>query len=268
MLLTIVTINYNNVKGLELTLSSVFSQSQQDFEWIVIDGGSSDGSKELIEANANKFSYWVSEADNGIYHAMNKGILKAKGDYILCLNSGDSLYNNLVLEKVLPHLSGNIDILYGNADCVNFCDQSDHIWYLPKILNFEYFTRGALCHQSTFLRRDLFSRVGLYDESFRIASDWYFTLKAITYFSATHRYIDLIICTYDKSGISATQLNLANKERYEILTNDFSFFKNQHQKFGLKQLTLKKLIKFLLPYGLVRFIQKKKAIKTYWDFQE
>ena len=93
MKLSIITINYNNREGLKRTIESVVNQTFTDFEWILIDGGSTDGSKELIEQYSNRFSYWVSEPDNGIYNAMNKGLRAAKGDYLQFLNSGDRLYN-------------------------------------------------------------------------------------------------------------------------------------------------------------------------------
>ena len=89
MKLSIITINYNNREGLKKTINSVINQTFRDFEYILIDGGSEDGSKEIILQHEAQFSYWRSEKDHGIYNAMNKGILAAKGDYLLFLNSGD-----------------------------------------------------------------------------------------------------------------------------------------------------------------------------------
>ena len=97
--LSIITINLNNCAGLQKTLDSVFAQTFTDYEYLVIDGGSTDGSAELIKKQENKFVYCVSEKDNGIYHAMNKGIRKATGDYLLFLNSGDYLVNDEVLSN-------------------------------------------------------------------------------------------------------------------------------------------------------------------------
>ena len=113
MKLSIITVNLNNCDGLQKTIDSVVSQTFKDFEWIVIDGGSTDGSKELIEQYADHFTYWVSEPDKGIYNAMNKGIRVAKGDYLQFLNSGDYLYDRTTLEKcLLPQ--NNADVIYGN----------------------------------------------------------------------------------------------------------------------------------------------------------
>ena len=98
--LSIITVNLNNKAGLQKTIESVFSQTFTDYEYLVIDGGSEDGSKELIKKYENKFVYWVSEKDKGIFNAMNKGILKASGEYLLFLNSGDYFYDSAVLDDV------------------------------------------------------------------------------------------------------------------------------------------------------------------------
>ena len=97
-LISIITVNFNDKIGLERTLESVFSQNFRNFEYLVIDGGSNDGSKELLEKNSEKINYWVSEPDKGIYNAMNKGISFAKGEYLIFLNSGDHLKNENSLE--------------------------------------------------------------------------------------------------------------------------------------------------------------------------
>ena len=112
MKLSIITINYNNLSGLKRTIDSVFKQSFQDYEWIVIDGGSTDGCKELIEQNQEHFAFWCSEHDNGIYNAINKGLAHATGDYVQFLNSGDWLYENNTLEKVFTHIDDQYDIYY------------------------------------------------------------------------------------------------------------------------------------------------------------
>ena len=102
MKLSIITINYNNLAGLQKTMESVFSQTCKDFEYIVIDGASTDGSAEYIRAHADQLTYWVSEKDTGIYNAMNKGVRAAKGEYLLMLNSGDFLVDDRVIERILP----------------------------------------------------------------------------------------------------------------------------------------------------------------------
>ena len=93
MLFSIITINYNNSEGLRQTIDSVVSQTYHEYEYIVIDGGSTDGSVDIIGFFSDKVDYWVSEKDRGIYHAMNKGVAQAHGDYCIFMNSGDSFYN-------------------------------------------------------------------------------------------------------------------------------------------------------------------------------
>ena len=113
MRLSVITINMNNRKGLERTIKSVVCQIFADFEYIVIDGASVDGSADVIREYADKIHYWISEPDTGIYNAMNKGILQAKGDYCLFLNSGDALYTTTVLEEVFNQ-NFSEDIIIGN----------------------------------------------------------------------------------------------------------------------------------------------------------
>ena len=110
---SIITINFNNSKGLERTFKSVFEQTFQNFEYIVIDGQSIDGSKDLIKANSNKIAYWISEKDHGVYQAMNKGIQQASGEYVLFLNSGDHFTHERILEQTSKELDGT-GIVYGN----------------------------------------------------------------------------------------------------------------------------------------------------------
>ena len=135
--LTIITINYNNSKGLLKTFESIKNQTWLDFEYIVIDGGSTDGGKELIENN-KQINYWVSEKDSGVYNAMNKGIRAATGDYIIFMNSGDFFYDNDVLEKVAKHFDSNISILYGNTVYFND-DNYRRKETPPKKLSFGFF---------------------------------------------------------------------------------------------------------------------------------
>src|ERR1041384_6364869 len=113
MKLSIITVNYNNRTGLERTIKSVADQTQTDIEYLVIDGGSTDGSIELIKSFGPKITEWISENDTGIYEAMNKGIMRSSGEYLLFLNSGDYLYSNETIEQVQNNL-GSEDILYGN----------------------------------------------------------------------------------------------------------------------------------------------------------
>ena len=175
MKLSIITINYNNLEGLKRTYDSVVSQTCQDFEWIIIDGGSTDGSREFIEERQDKFAYWCSEPDKGIYNAMNKGIAKATGEYLQFLNSGDNLVDDKVIEEFLT-LDWNEDIISGDIIVDN--DETD-VRYNPDddVLDIDTMRRGCIYHPSSYIKKELFDNYGLYDEKLRIVSDWKFFLE-------------------------------------------------------------------------------------------
>lgn len=198
MKLSIITINYNNLAGLRKTMESVFAQSCQDFEYLVIDGASTDGSAEYVRAHADQLTYWVSEKDTGIYNAMNKGVMAAKGEYLLMLNSGDSLIDNQVVERILPELDGT-DIVQGNTVDGGKRNRG----YGKSDINFLDVQRGHFLHQASFCKRTLFDKFGFFDETYRYVSDTIFFIKTLGYGGATFRYVDIDIADFDLTGISS-----------------------------------------------------------------
>lgn len=214
MKLSIITVNYNNIDGLKKTMDSVISQSCHDYEWIVIDGGSTDGSKKLIEDNSRYMSYYVSEPDKGIYNAMNKGICQAHGEFLLFMNSGDCLYDEHVLEKSLPLLVAS-DVYVG--DIVNEKDNVRSLYKFPRELTpatiLYQMVFNLIPHQSSFIRRDLFKRYGLYREDLKIASDGYFFYKSVVLGGASMECIPLTIALFDSSGISSINNQKSMEER-------------------------------------------------------
>lgn len=198
MKLSIITINYNNRDGLRKTIESVVNQTYRDFEYVVIDGGSTDGSVEVIKEYADKIDYWVSEKDRGIYHAMNKGALAAHGEYTLFLNSGDWLVNDDVFQRLFS------EELY--ADIVSCSLLSDHgrVMPSPHRVTFEFFIRGTLPHPSTLIRRSLFTE-HLYDEKYRISADWEFFMYVLIKMNATYQSVPFPLSVFDTTGISSTQ---------------------------------------------------------------
>ncbi len=218
MKLSIITINYNNIEGLQKTIDSVVCQTWTDFEWIVIDGGSTDGSKELIEQYQQHFSYWCSEPDKGVYNAMNKGIDKAKGEYLLFLNSGDALYDKDVLQKV-DDLKLDADIITGQVERMD--NQQPLRVYDESILMQLY--RDTLNHQGTFIKRKLFDNLR-YDENYKIVSDWKFWLQTIICGNAIVEVINVFVAKQDVTGISSDfrYLHLDEKERKEVIESFFS----------------------------------------------
>lgn len=228
--LSIVTINYNNAKGLERTLNSVFSQTHPPSEFIIIDGGSTDESVHIIRRYTDKISYWISEPDNGIYAAQNKGLDKAKGDYVIFLNSGDALFDKDVLQKVFFHL-GQADIIYGDLQI----KEPARSWvkkYNEKI-TFGYFLGDTLPHQGSFIRRSLFDKTGLLDETLEICSDWKFFLEAICRHNATTYYLDFVVSKYDYTGISSHENNKSkiDAEKQAVLKRDFPRFYEEYLEY-------------------------------------
>ena len=248
MKISIITINYNNAAGLEKTLNSVFNQTYQSYEHIVIDGGSTDGSKHIIETYGNKLSYWVSEKDHGIYNAMNKGIAKASGDYLQFLNSGDYLLDNLTLEKIALYISkNNFDFYY--SDVIN--SKTNLIHNYPVKLTFKYFFEYTINHQSIFFKKELFDLFGTYNESFKIVSDWEFILKILFLHNRTYCHIKQPIIYFDYEGLSTSpkSVNLIQEERSIVLKQyfsnlipDFVFFK--YVETSKTWLILQKINKF------------------------
>jgi len=212
MKLSIITINLNNRNGLQKTINSVVAQSFRDFEWIVIDGGSTDGSRELIEQNAKRFVYWVSEPDKGIYNAMNKGMARATGDYLLFMNSGDWLCNETSLERCFAH-EFNADVMYG--DCFLHFSNHDVACRYPSPLTFEFLYNNCLSHSSSFIRREMLVEEG-YDENMRVASDYEFWLKLVSS-NGSFCHLDEFVSVYDASGISSTNHELLKVERERLL---------------------------------------------------
>lgn len=219
--LSIITINYNNNAGLIKTMQSVINQTCKQFEYIIIDGGSNDGSKETILQNTDHISYWVSEKDKGIYNAMNKGILAAKGEYILFLNSGDILNEKNVLQNCLPSLMQQTDFVYGNT----FFDKNGKQAFVnyPDKLSFSFFLTDSLCHQSTFIKKSLFDD-SLYNEDFKIISDWEFFVLKICKENKTYKHIPVTVSVFDVAGASAQQLAFNDRERNMVIEKHFPAF--------------------------------------------
>lgn len=221
MKLSIITINYNNKEGLEKTIESVMSQTWCDFEWIIIDGASTDGSKELIESlttnplTSNLISYWCSEPDKGIYNAMNKGIAHSKGDFLNFMNSGDGYYERDTLLKVSKYLDENIaNVFIGqsiihtpNGKKVQVCDASCQRY------DYFYFRETSIPHQATFYSKDIFLKFGLFNENLKICGDWEHAVRVIYFGKANTFYMPLEVCNFEMGGISSDLSSSGNMQR-------------------------------------------------------
>lgn len=215
MKFSIITVNYNNKDGLQRTIESVINQTFHDYEFIVIDGGSSDGSVDLLNKYNEHITYWVSEPDGGIYQGMNKGISKAKGDYLNFMNSGDCFYDKDVLKKVASY-GYHDDFIVGKDYHFNPQSGKSHVSIQPSRTTMILFFVATLDHQSSFIKRDLFNN-SPYDESRRLVSDWIFYLEKIVKEGKSVQFIPDIICRREEGGLSEQQYERNRKEINEYL---------------------------------------------------
>lgn len=217
MKISVITINYNNLEGLRKTMESVFAQSCRSFEYIVVDGGSSDGGAELIRENASRIDKWVSERDGGIYNAMNKGVKMASGEYCLFLNSGDVFHDCQVMHKVLQ-TPFNADIVFGRVENVRDGKVVKH--YVPedKITLMHIYETG-LHHAGSFIRTDLMEKYP-YNEKLKICSDREFFIRTLVVDNATFQNLPFVVCDFEVGGAS-DNLDLLKIESYLILSSLF-----------------------------------------------
>ena len=205
MKLSIIMVNLNNRDGLRRTLESVACQNFTDYEQIVIDGGSTDGSVEVLREYAGRLAYWVSEPDGGIYQGMNKGIRAARGEYCYFLNSGDTLISPDTLAKVFGDREPTEDILSGSV--VRELTPGDDLVRKGEIeVTMNRFYLRPIYHQATFIRRELFDRFGYYDEKLRIVGDWKFFIQAVVLGNCSFRTLEFVVSYFESNGISSRKM--------------------------------------------------------------
>lgn len=212
MKLSIITINYNNASGLLKTARSIASLTFNDYEWLVIDGGNIDSSLQIIKEYNHLISYSCSEPDNGIYNAMNKGITKSKGEYLIFMNSGDCFYSPDILDMVFLGKTDS-DILYGNILYV-YKDREE-LKKAPSELTLRFLYEYTIYHQASFIKRTLFIASEGYDEKLKIVSDWKMWLIWILQ-NRKFQYINKIICRFDAYGISTDNEAAVSTERIKV----------------------------------------------------
>jgi glycosyltransferase involved in cell wall biosynthesis len=215
MKISVVTVNYNNARGLERTIESVACQEGSDFEYIVVDGDSSDGSRAVIEARGKAITKAIIEKDSGPYEAMNKGAVLATGEYLLFLNSGDSLSRSDALSQAESRLGGK-DIYYGNA--VLSRRGEEWLQEYPDRVDMDYLLLHPLNHQNMFIKKSYLSGEGYYDERYRIVSDWGFMVRAFRGGSPAIEHIPLAFSKYRLDGLSSAR---ENRERILREKRDF-----------------------------------------------
>jgi len=245
--ISVITINLNNLSGLRRTVESVFLQDYPQIEYLIIDGGSKDGSVDYIKSNESKLTYWISEKDKGIYDAMNKGIIRAKGKYLLFLNSGDYFFSSKSLSSLIEN---NItkDIIYGNMGVEK--EGKIEVKKYPRLLTIDYFKNGTIPHPSSLIKRSLFEKFGNYNTNYKIISDWAFFLDAVIKSNVSYLYVDTNVSIFNLNGVSS------QPESYKIISEemDLHFLNNYYYHYLIKK------IKWASRYYPIRILQKIKLI--------
>jgi glycosyltransferase involved in cell wall biosynthesis len=255
---SIVTVNLNNAPGLEKTIESVIGQTYADIEYIVIDGASTDGSLDIIRKYELQISYWISEADRGVYNAMNKGIRVATGDYLLFLNSGDCLFANDVINQAMICANGE-SILYGNLVVQE--DYRSWVKTYPDMISLLYLIEDSLPHPSSFFKQGLFEQVGRYNENLRIVSDWEFYTLAIVKHQVSFKHVDVVISVFSFDGMSSKKENqhAIELEKTESLKANFKYlYEDLLELIRLKRTVSKvrhnRFIKILRFFGALKVL--------------
>lgn len=223
-LISVITVVKNDKEGLERTLNSAVKQLYKRLELVVIDGGSVDGTVEVIQKYKNDITYTVSEADKGTYDAMNKGIQNAKGDYVLFLNAGDYFFSPSSLDSFFTVASFE-DLIYGD---ILFVDGNKTVERkYPDILDFYFFTGTTLPHPGTLIRRELFAKYGLYNTSMRITADWAFFLDLVAKHGATYRHVPTMISCFVLGGLSSDSEKVREEKDHYLSTN-YAFYYSKY----------------------------------------
>lgn len=214
-LISIVTVVYNAVKTIEETIKSVLNQENSLFEYIIIDGGSKDGTIGIIKNYENSINYWISEADKGIYDAMNKALGIARGDYIYFLGADDLLEPN-ILSKITPHLNTD-KILYGNV-----LFRFRKIIYDGHFSSFKIVTRN-ISHQAIFYPKEVFKEFD-YNTNYKIFADYDLNLKLYNHSRFSFKYIPLTIALFNDKGTSGLNNVIDSNfeaDRFRIIRENF-----------------------------------------------
>jgi glycosyltransferase involved in cell wall biosynthesis len=240
-LISIITVVLNDKDGLEKTIKSVINQTYKNFEYIIIDGGSTDGTIDIIKKYEKHIDYWISKPDKGIYDAMNKGAKKAKGEYLYFLNADDYLIDKNTLEKV-SYLCEDYDFVYGNI--IGYKDGKKRK-FGKKIIKKKLKEGYRICHQALFVKKRGFDKIRGFDTQYSLASDLDFIINMYQE-GFKGKYFNIDICFYSFEGKTSKNKNLLRKEMEEILYNHYGIY--YYRKFKFK----KKIEDILKKIGMMK----------------
>ena len=263
MKLSIITINRNNAQGLKKTMQSVVEQTSNDIEYIVVDGASTDESVDIIKSFADqRLIRWVSERDNGIYNAMNKGIGMAQGEYVMILNSGDYLATPRVIEQMNEKLvaKGQPDILYGNMIKIWPDGKTRRDYQLSVNYSLFDFYQSTLNPDGTYIRRSLFQQFGPFDETMKICSDWAWMLKTIGLGGVKPSRVNIDTLYFDMTGVSESgerSRQTIQRERRQVLQQSLPApVLADYDRFAADITLMRRIHRHPWAFRLVRFLER------------
>jgi glycosyltransferase involved in cell wall biosynthesis len=244
--ISIITVVYNAINSIEITIKSILHNSYDNIEYIIIDGGSVDGTLEIIEKYESKVHKLITESDNGIYDAMNKGISHASGDWIYILNAGDELLDN-VFSSINFNLYNNVDIIYGDTRTSYFNNDLNIKAKPLSIINYKI----PFCHQSCLVRKPLLNK-HKFDLRYKISADYEFFLWAFKN-NYVFSYLNIDFCFYDLNGYSSNNQLLLIKEYKEIISSYNTCLYSFFYKRKLDTINLKFYFKLMVINFLTKF---------------
>jgi glycosyltransferase involved in cell wall biosynthesis len=233
--ISIITVVFNSENLIEKTINSILSQTYRNIEYIIIDGNSKDNTLQIINKYSDNIACIISEPDKGLYDAMNKGLLKATGDYVCFLNSGDQLYSNNTIENVFGNLSEFPDIVYGETMIVDISGNELGLRRLkaPENLSWKSFKNGMLvCHQSIYIKRTI---ADYYNLNYRISADYEWVLKSLKKTKSIHNSNEILTRFLD-GGINKKNIRKGLTERLKIMIKYYGMFPTvfNHVIIGVK----------------------------------
>ena len=233
--ISIITVVFNDAEQILKTIQSVAGQSYSNIQYIVVDGGSTDNSVNVIRQHESHISEWISEKDEGLYDAMNKGLKLATGDYVWFLNSGDEIYDSHTLENIFEDVQGRPGIIYGDTMITDITGKEVGTRRLqpPVELTWKSFRRGmVVCHQSMLVRKDIAVE---YNLEYTISSDIDWSIRSARNTNSLH-YIKMEFSKFMEGGLSRQNLRTGLKERFKILVRHYGFLPTafRHVFFGFR----------------------------------
>lgn len=220
-LVSVITACFNSEQYIEETILSVLGQTYPNIEYIIIDGGSKDSTLEIIKKYGDRVSKLISEPDEGVYDAMNKGITNSTGEIIYFLNSGDHLHDENTIEKVVNGFSDtSIVAVYGNVQMIGEQGQKKHTRGCKVTHNSLLYRR--ICHQALFVKKRLFEEIGFFSTKYRLSADHEFIVKAIKKYPDGFLYLDETLAEYMDGGMSCKMMTMTKLEDLNIISSNYN----------------------------------------------